>query len=174
MPEKRSLRALIRFRLAALALLLCACDAAHATGSSDVLPELEAFAARDSVPQVRRVSIAIRDDETGTVVFVVQSGAPQECPAGCFYATATGVRTGGRIGWLNDGTARAPTRSVFRVQPGDMPLFNSAFLSRLRSDNPYAYEDVTLALACAPSTPAALRERLRAQSPVRPYPYMCR
>jgi hypothetical protein len=66
-------------------------------------------------------------DEPHYYVFSVQYGAPQDCPAGCFYSHALGIATYcDHVGWygITDDQIDRSRLRLFRPRPDDVLLYD--------------------------------------------------
>ncbi|MFL5402912.1 MAG: hypothetical protein ACJ8BF_08860 [Gemmatimonadales bacterium] len=109
----------------------------------DTLPlgaAVERFIAAAGFPELRSKSAIYRDPSRDLVIFEVSYGKPQDCPAGCFYSGAAGLKYGSRIGWLEhddyerDDSVKARVRGrMFRSEDLDEYLLSEKFDTRLRT-----------------------------------------
>ncbi len=104
-----------------------------------------------------RTDISSRPRESPVVIFQVQYGRANDCPAGCFYSRAIGIAlTCGKLGWIGVGDYEGTNLKRLRryvVDPGDTALFDEALWAR--------YEAIPKWLMRAPNVPAEVRERAR-------------
>jgi hypothetical protein len=72
-------------------------------------------------------------------IFSISFGPPYDCPSGCAYSFAFGVRSGSWIGWLSFDSTRVhgPERSrYFDVTAADSALCHAEMWSRMRQSEP--------------------------------------
>jgi hypothetical protein len=161
-------RGLAWISLVALSLGACTGDG---TGPSGAVPEpIRAFVAAEGLPQAQDIYINLRDPQAGIVLFGLSFGPPQDCLAGCFYASAAGIMVGQRVGWWGGAVTHRPGFQPFDILPTDQGLFDLTFLKRLRASNDWLYDMFVHFLACDSDTPESLRTKLRDESPIRPFP----
>jgi hypothetical protein len=150
-------------------------------GCSDPLApagdDVKAFVVSEGLPQLRRVE-TIRNLQTEDALFFrVTFGPPRDCPSGCFYDTALGLRHGGDIGWLEvTGTPGFydPSRQAymedrsghrfFPVSAARDGLFDARLLDRLVPDSTL-YASFAGFLASHDSTPEPALLRLAERLP---------
>lgn len=149
-----------------------ACKPAPVDPVASLPVEVRSFLRVDPSLKVRAGTLVLDDPKAGLAVFRVQYGEPQDCPSGCFFLTATGVRAGGQTGWVR-ALGEPPTSAVFVLAARDSAYFTAAFLDQLKLRDLYAFSDLAFALACASSTSAVLREKLLRENPNFPVPLYC-
>ena len=114
----------------------------------DVNEDIAAFVEAERLPESQTPKLVFADEELDASVFWVSFGEARDCPSGCFYSKAYGLRYQGRIGWMgldaygkdDSVTTKA---SYFDVQPGDSILFKEDIRNRFeeaqeQSDRSYA------------------------------------
>jgi hypothetical protein len=146
------------------ALTLSACDT---TGvSPPVALDVRAFVASEPVLSPQRIEILHADAAAGILLFSVPNGPPQDCPSGCFFDRALGIRAEGRVGWWDPPYGEGAW-TMFDVRATDVSLFDRTALSRIKTrfNGPESWVFVSFAyfLACDPDTPSATREHLAAE-----------
>lgn len=99
-------------------------------------PVVKSFVLHHDLPQLRGIHAVIRDSAARLLLFQASYGEGQDCPSGCFHATATGLRLGDRIGWIGedqgpDQAAERVRQNWFRLSPADTALFSTELLDRL-------------------------------------------
>jgi hypothetical protein len=150
-------------------LSLGACDVT--SPEPQLPPAVLAFVTSEALPQAQEPRVSFRDFPTGILLFDVAFGPPQDCLAGCFYASAAGLQIRDRVGWWGGAVVYRPSFQPFDIKSSDTQLFDPGFLQRFRSANSWLYDHFTNFLACDPDTPSELRDRLRDASPYRPFPH---
>lgn len=153
----------------AAGLALAGCDATEP--ASEIPPQVLAFLASEALPQSQEPRVAFRDGPSRILLFAVTYGPPQDCRAGCFYASAAGLQIGERVGWWGGAVAARPGFQPLDVQASDTVLFDLAFLRRFKSAHPWLYDHFGHFLACDPDTPSAVRDHLRDETSERPFPH---
>jgi hypothetical protein len=156
----------------ALAVSAFACGSPPTDPAAGLPPEVRTFLRADESLIVRATSLVLEDRALGVTVFRVQHGEPHDCHSGCFYLTATGVRAGGRTGWVR-GFGATPTAAVFPLAAEDSVRFTPRLLDELKVRDIYAFGDLAFALACAASTSVSVREKLLRENPTLPVPLYC-
>jgi len=131
-----SLRTAVPLATVLVAILLAGCDTWG--GGPKIDEEIKSFVEAESLPEAQRPEIGFEDSEAEVTAFHVDFGPGCDCPSGCIYATAYGLRFRDRIGWMSVETAFCLEDSVqvdegyFHVQPRDSTLFSSDVRRRLR------------------------------------------
>src|SRR3989441_4854099 len=116
-------------------------------------------------PQAPRLLLAVPDQQLE--VFAVSYGEPQDCMVGCFYSWLSGLRFGGKIGWIGCDRPRVDHPiTCFDVDSTDRYLFTADLLARLDHLEEPAQSYSWLArsvfrpmLVRDPDTPVAVLER---------------
>jgi hypothetical protein len=139
--------------------------------------DVRAFAVSEGLPQIRRVETVRHLRAEDVLFFRVTFGPPRDCPSGCFYDTALGLRHAGEIGWLEvAGTPGVydPSRQhymddrsgrrFFSVSPAHDGLFSASLLDQLLSDSTL-YASLAAFLASHDSTPEPALFRLAERLP---------
>lgn len=140
-------------------LLLAGCDDDGLTAPEMFHPtpttaKVNAFVAAQQLPLFRWTHQTLLRD--GYECFYASFGEPQDCPAGCFYGSAYGIRVGDRVGWLGfeslDGYEPLPG-SDFDVLATDSILFDiDTWLAISDADWTTAWHGLVPALARDPDT----------------------
>lgn len=120
--------------LAATALASCA-DRITAPNYPPPSAPVRKFIHAEGLPLLRTAERVLQYEETE--FFRVHYGRPQDCPSGCFYSAAIGVRLGAKIGWLGfldlDGHEPDTTR-FFELTPADSALCRAELWGRMQVD----------------------------------------
>lgn len=91
------------------------------------------FVSAEPLPLLQRVErVFLMGEVEG---FRATYGHPMDCPAGCAYSVAIGLRCGSEVGWLafEDGEGLAPDSTrFFDVMPSDSALSDERIFDRLR------------------------------------------
>jgi hypothetical protein len=152
-----------RIEVASTALVLAVTGCNDAPTSPRDLREVRGFVDSEPIVLAQSVEIVYADRETGLVLFSVQNGPPQDCPSGCFFDRALGVRAAGRIGWWDSPHSQGPW-TMFDVLATDAALFEPAALTRMKGRLPgldsWIFYSFAYFLACDPDTPTATRAHL--------------
>ncbi len=100
--------------------------------------QVEHFIRAADFPALRSSYPIFRQPERDLLIFGVSFGSPQDCPSGCFYSGAIGLRLGRKLGWIDirdyDNTPGLDTRirrGWFLPTVEDWYLFSRAFLDTL-------------------------------------------
>lgn len=122
--------------LGLLGVTLAACAADEITGPHYPLPspEARAFIESQHLPLRRTMERWFLQDEVE--VFGVFYGHPYDCPSGCAYSSAVGLRRAGSVGWirLNDVEGFEPdSASLYDVTPADSALWRPGLWERMRA-----------------------------------------
>lgn len=101
-----------------------------------VMDDVQRFAAQQ-LPMAQQVVVIFNDPWSNLLVFKVKYGSGQDCPSGCFYEEAYGLRRGQRMGWIN-GLGKRPYEqpvglASFDVTSADAVLFREATFERFES-----------------------------------------
>lgn len=116
--------------------------------TSEVDEDIVAFVEEESLPEAQDPELVFSDSELDASAFWVSFGEARDCPSGCFYSKAYGVKYQDRIGWMGldaygEDDSVATEVSYFDVQPGDSTLFKAEIRARFekvqeQSDRSYA------------------------------------
>jgi hypothetical protein len=103
-------------------------------------PDVDRFIAAARFPELRSKKGIYRDASRNLLIFGVSYGSPQDCPSGCFYSGAVGLKYGSRIGWLdhdnydrNDSLKVQIQGSMFPTASLDAYLLSEEFTDSLRA-----------------------------------------
>lgn len=131
-------------------------------------PEVPADVAQfaSSLPKVRSTTTVFAFPEQGFLLFSAFYGEPQDCPAGCFYAEAWGIKYAGRIGWIGGAPATEPR---YDVRPTDQFLFDDVLWNRVEQE--WVGGEFRIMLGCDFDTPTGALERLAARLPQDGWPF---
>jgi len=145
------------------ALLPLGCDQTP-TGVDD---DIASFVESQPLSETQEPKLVFESSEWEIEVFWVSFGEARDCPSGCFYSKAYGLKFQDRIGWMGlDAYGRddsVTTRvNYFDVQAGDSTLFENDVRNQLEaaldeSDRSYAdatYDHFLLMLAGDEETPS--------------------
>ena len=145
------------------ALLPLGCDQTP-TGVDD---DIASFVGSQPLSEAQEPKLVFESSEWEIEVFWVSFGEARDCPSGCFYSKAYGLKFQDRIGWMGlDAYGRddsVTTRvNYFDVQAGDSTLFENDVRNQLEaaldeSDRSYAdatYDHFLLMLAGDEETPS--------------------
>jgi len=69
--------------------------------SRHVDSDIQNFVDSSNFPQVQKVNILLSNPKENLKFFQVSFGKPQDCPSGCFYSSALGLKYNGKIGWIS-------------------------------------------------------------------------
>lgn len=95
-------------------------------------------------------------------IFRVQYGEPSDCPSGCFYASAVGIKFNNDIGWLQSyDTANIKRWFFYDVRPSDNYLFSQTFWEDLLNTDQWIYYNALLPVLVKDNdTPIEALERI--------------
>lgn len=120
------------------------------------------------LPKLRSAGTVYVDSTRALEFFLVSYGDGQDCPGGCFYSNAIGVRHGSRVGWISTDNYQKDTaldarlaRAAYRLTPADDYLLSAELaesLARLHLQYSYALTETLQAISVA--SPRIPRERL--------------
>ena len=129
-----------------LALVPLGCDL---SSTSNVDEDIIAFVEAEPLPESQDPEVVFSDSELSASAFWVSFGEARDCPSGCFYSKAYGLKYQGRIGWMGldaygEDDSVATKVSYFDVQRGDSTLFKEGIRDRFeeaqeQSDRSYAH-----------------------------------
>jgi hypothetical protein len=92
--------------------------------------DIEAFVDKEPLSEVQPARRLMKASSLGVTVFVVSFGGAHDCPSGCFYSTAYGLKVQNRVGWMglhayrHDDSLQTKV-SRFDVQSRDSTLFGT-------------------------------------------------
>ena len=98
--------------------------------------------------------------------FRIEFGEEMDCPSGCFYWDATGVRVGEKVGWLavaRQDVFKPDSTTFFDVSPADSVMFEESLWTDLEGDlenRSYLWSDMLPAIAIASDVPSSVLMRL--------------
>lgn len=120
------------------------------------------------LPKLRSTGTVYTDSARALEFFLVSYGDGQDCPGGCFYSSAIGVRHGSRVGWISTDNYQKDTaldarlaRASYRLTPADDYLLSAELaesLARLHLQYRYSLTETLQAISVA--SPRIPRERL--------------
>lgn len=159
MSYKRSIK------LFSILLLLFAlgCDLAKNENYDE---EIKTFVKSQSLPDAQRPVLVLRVSDKNFKAFRVSFGPARDCPSGCFFTQAIGIKYNDRIGWMavhNDSLYNGKL-AFFDVRSGDDYLFSQDVRNRFQkvvedaedgSWNPQVYKAYLKMLARDTDTPSA-------------------
>jgi hypothetical protein len=157
----------------AIAGILLSCKSSPTDPVASMPDAIRAFLRADPSLVVRSTNLVLDDRTLDVAVFRVTYGEPQDCPSGCFYLDATGVRVGSRLGWTAQGVGSTPTPAVFVVAAEDSLRFTPRLLDDLKTADFYAFTELAFALACSPNTTVSLRTKILRENPNLAVPIYC-
>jgi hypothetical protein len=100
--------------------------------------DIAAFVEREPLPESQNPTLVFSDDEFAVSAFWVSFGEARDCPSGCFYSKAYGLKYEGRIGWMGldaygEDDSVTTKVSYFDVQRGDSTLFEKDVRTRFEA-----------------------------------------
>lgn len=115
-----------------LLLLTAGCDLLQTENKNE---EIEAFIKSQSLPDIQTPVYLFNVPAQDFKAFRVPFGPAHDCPSGCFYNQAFGIKYGNRIGWTAVNTADTLKDSslvFFDVHQKDDYLFSQEILNRFQ------------------------------------------
>lgn len=126
-------------------------------GSDNVPSEISAFVARYPLPDSQPIDVSAVMAAGGEDIdlFSVSFGPPMDCPSGCYYETAYGLRRGTTVGWLEPPVLEEQDPApVYDFGEADTELYEPAFFTRLEATDDWVYRYAFLpVLASDPDVP---------------------
>lgn len=126
-----------------------------------------------TLPNLRSTSTVFSEPDQGFLLFTATYGEPQDCPSGCFYAQAWGIKYAGQIGWIYEARANGvdpSTAKYFDVRSTDGYLFDESLWNRLASE--WIGAEFRIMIACDADTPPEALNRLALRLPVEGWPFL--
>ncbi len=118
---------------------------------------IESFVNGFNFPKQQGINILLEIPEEDLQVFQVSYGEPQDCPSGCFYSKATGIKHNNKIAWIsinNYDDFDIKDMQMYDFDSTDNYLFTDIFFNKLKSKDDWVYQYAFLPLlAKDPSTP---------------------
>lgn len=144
--------------------LFASCDAGIKPNVVLIPVDVLEFVASQQLPKTQDTEAILHIPDQQVVAFRVQYGEPNDCPSGCFYSVAFGLRYQTKIGWVrvedydqNDVSGL----TYFDVDSADSHLFSSALWDDLNGADSWFYRHALLrAFAKDPDTPVGVLKRL--------------
>jgi hypothetical protein len=124
--------------------------------------DIVAFVASQLLPKAQKPVIFVQVPEHSIVGFTVDYGDPIDCPAGCFYSRAYGLRRADKIGWVCSNDCDGVfSFTPYRIDSTDWYFYTQEFWDRLDVANSWFYHYALLHLfARDPDTPIDVLKRL--------------
>ena len=109
---------------------------------TEIISDLEIFVRSQNLPRHQSIIELLRIPGQEIVVFYIKYGEPQDCPAGCGFSTAHGLKHFNKIGWTSvedydniDLTAL----KYYNIDSTDIFLFSEDFFNNLEMSAPWVY-----------------------------------
>jgi len=119
--------------------------------------DIETFVNSFNFPKVEGINILLDVPEHNVKVFQINYGEPQDCPSGCFYSEATGIKHNNKIAWIsiNDyDDFNVSNLQMYDFDLSDSYLFTDEFFNKLESKDVWVYQHAFLLLVAKdPDTP---------------------
>jgi hypothetical protein len=151
--------------LSSLAALIASCRATTAPVTPPLPDDVAQFVT--PLPKLRTATTVFEFPEKGFLLFTATYGDPQDCPAGCFYAQAWGIKYAGRIGWIEAAPVTTPR---YDVKPTDQFLFDEVLWNRIEKE--WIGGGFRMMLSCDFDTPTEALERLATRLPEDGWPFL--
>ena len=87
------------------------------------------FVDSENLPLLRNIGIDVSLPDQALVFFHASYGEPHDCPSGCFYSTAFGVKLRSKLGWIGFAhyeQVALDSVTYFSVEPDDVALFEES------------------------------------------------
>ncbi len=120
----------------------------HSISSSDN-SSIDLFVKNAQFPESNGYTTLIDNKDNDVQVFKLSYGKPNDCPAGCFYSEATGLKYKNKIGWIsisNYDKFDISKLTFFDFEKGDSYLYSDQFMSELKEKDDRVYQNSYLAL----------------------------
>jgi len=121
--------------------VLFSCSEDSITNSEPNDPKIESFVGKQNFPKVQEIEFYLKDMNQTVIGFSVKYGEPSDCPAGCVYSRAVGLKVGERIGWLTEVDS-----THFDFDSTESYLFTNEFWLKLERSNNWVYRAAFLPL----------------------------
>lgn len=108
---------------------------------------IDSFIKNAGFPKTQKVKISINIPEQNLKIFRISYGEPQDCPSGCFYSNATGIKYRDKIGWIsiNDYDHIDISNLVmYNFDASDAYIYTDDFLSALKTKDFWVYQNALL------------------------------
>ncbi len=108
---------------------------------------IDNFVKNVNFPKSSGVNVFINVPAQDLKVFKVRYGEPQDCPAGCFFSNATGIKYGDKIGWIsiNDYEHINVSKIImYDFAVSDTYLYTDEFSQLLKSKDDWVYQNAFL------------------------------
>jgi hypothetical protein len=135
-----------------VAFLGCGGDSPFDVDVSDGVDSLAAIAPFPKKQVPLEASLAVGRDIT---LFTLMYGEPQDCPSGCFYSTAYGLRNGAKIAWLavdDMDEVNLDDLELYEFDARDSILFTDAGFRAIDALDSYFYHSHFLTRLAASTT----------------------
>jgi hypothetical protein len=163
--KMRSLSVWIAIIFFTLALHGCGDNPMRPGPPPDVPADVRSFVTTEGLPELQGIKIVFAGDGE-VLLFQASYGTVHDCPSGCFYSSALGLRLDEKIGWIHfdDFEDIDPTGfHHFDVKATDAALFDTSFWSELENADSRTLWAAFLPMLAADTDtpPAALMEIAR-------------
>ena len=108
---------------------------------------VDTFVKNANFPKSSGVNVFINVPAQDLKVFKVSYGEPQDCPSGCFFSNATGIKYGNKIGWIsiNDYDQINVSKLImYDFAVSDTYLYTDEFSQLLKSKDDWVYQNAFL------------------------------
>lgn len=114
------------------------------------------FMSSEGVPLLREFQLVLSVPEQDLEIFAIRFGRENDCPSGCFYSRASGIRVGDQVGWIemeNYGAFPNDAPLVFfSLNSGESYVTSADFLTRILEED-LLVDPLREVLAADPNTP---------------------
>ena len=105
--------------------------------------EINNFVRNSGLKDIEKTIVVFEEKAHDLEIFSTSYGEAHDCPSGCFYSTAYGLKHKDKIGWLQP--PEDNEAGSYSFDKTDSYLFSSEFLTSLaKEDNRYLFHDVIL------------------------------
>ncbi|MCD4761087.1 hypothetical protein K8R42_04275 [bacterium] len=106
---------------------------------------VEEFVKGAELIEQKELRIFFDDPNKDVKLFSVSFGKPMDCPSGCIYSSATGLKNGSKIGWLKViGAVKQEKIIMYDFDDNDKYLYSDQFLIALKEKHSNVYQTVFL------------------------------
>lgn len=109
--------------------------------------DIDSFVKNSNFPKTSNVNVSINIPTQDLKVFKISYGEPQDCPSGCFFSNATGIKYGNKIGWIsinNYDSINISRATMYDFTASDTYLYTDEFSRLLKSKDDWVYQNAFL------------------------------
>jgi len=108
----------------------------------EIPTDIVVFVRSQNLPKVQPIKIFLEIQQEDLIAFKASYGDAQDCPSGCFYSSASGLKVRTKIGWLriNDYDQNDLSHIVnYDFDSTDTILFTNPFWDQLNAADSWVY-----------------------------------